>query len=239
MMNDEVLPEDRVKKWLKIIGVNTNRVKIYIQSLTHRSLARQINIKSRGNEQLEFLGDSILSFIITSYIYKNYEYFNEGKMAKIRSVLVSRKTLAELAGEIKIDQQILLSENEELCHGREKASILADSMEALIGAIYTDKGIDFAFNWVMDRYKKRIEKLIGTTKIMDYKTYLQEIVQADYSKLAKYRLIKSEGPDHDKSFYSVVVLDDKIVGKGKGKSKKESEQNAAKNTLKKLYNLKL
>ncbi len=239
MMNDEVLPEDRVKKWLKIIGVNTNRVKIYIQSLTHRSLARQINIKSRGNEQLEFLGDSILSFIITSYIYKNYEYFNEGKMAKIRSVLVSRKTLAELAGEIKIDQQILLSENEELCHGREKASILADSMEALIGAIYTDKGIDFAFNWVMDRYKKRIEKLIDTTKIMDYKTYLQEIVQADYSKLAKYRLIKSEGPDHDKSFYSVVVLDDKIVGKGKGKSKKESEQNAAKNTLKKLYNLKL
>jgi len=239
LMNDEVLPEDRVKKWLKIIGVNTNRVKIYIQSLTHRSLARQINIKSRGNEQLEFLGDSILSFIITSYIYKNYEYFNEGKMAKIRSVLVSRKTLAELAGEIKIDQQILLSENEELCHGREKASILADSMEALIGAIYTDKGIDFAFNWVMDRYKKRIEKLIGTTKIMDYKTYLQEIVQADYSKLAKYRLIKSEGPDHDKSFYSVVVLDDKIVGKGKGKSKKESEQNAAKNTLKKLYNLKL
>jgi len=238
-MNDEVLPEDRVKKWLKIIGVNTNRVKIYIQSLTHRSLARQINIKSRGNEQLEFLGDSILSFIITSYIYKNYEYFNEGKMAKIRSVLVSRKTLAELAGEIKIDQQILLSENEELCHGREKASILADSMEALIGAIYTDKGIDFAFNWVMDRYKKRIEKLIDTTKIMDYKTYLQEIVQADYSKLAKYRLIKSEGPDHDKSFYSVVVLDDKIVGKGKGKSKKESEQNAAKNTLKKLYNLKL
>jgi len=239
LMNDEVLPEDRVKKWLKIIGVNTNRVKIYIQSLTHRSLARQINIKSRGNEQLEFLGDSILSFIITSYIYKNYEYFNEGKMAKIRSVLVSRKTLAELAGEIKIDQQILLSENEELCHGREKASILADSMEALIGAIYTDKGIDFAFNWVMDRYKKRIEKLIDTTKIMDYKTYLQEIVQADYSKLAKYRLIKSEGPDHDKSFYSVVVLDDKIVGKGKGKSKKESEQNAAKNTLKKLYNLKL
>lgn len=239
MMNDEVLPEDRVKKWLKIIGVNTNRVKIYIQSLTHRSLARQINIKSRGNEQLEFLGDSILSFIITSYIYKNYEYFNEGKMAKIRSVLVSRKTLAELAGEIKIDQQILLSENEELCHGREKASILADSMEALIGAIYTDKGIDFAFNWVMDRYKKRIEKLIDTTKIIDYKTYLQEIVQADYSKLAKYRLIKSEGPDHYKSFYSVVVLDDKIVGKGKGKSKKESEQNAAKNTLKKLYNLKL
>ncbi len=238
-MNNEAVLEGRVRNWLKSIGVNTNKIKIYIQSLTHRSRARQINIKSRGNEQLEFLGDSILSFIITSYIYRNYDYFSEGKMAKIRSVLVNRKTLTELAREIKIDQQVLLSENEELCHGREKTSILTDSMEALIGAIYTDKGIDFTFNWVLERYKQRVEKVIGTTEIMDHKTYLQEVIQADYSKLAKYRLIKSEGPDHDKSFYSVVLLNDKIIGKGKGKSKKESEQNAAKNTLKKLYNLKL
>jgi ribonuclease-3 len=238
-MENKILQRTNVKSWLKSIGIDADDLKIYIQGLTHRSYARLINIKSRGNEQLEFLGDSILSFIITTYLYREYGYFTEGKMAKIRAFLINKKMLSEMAREIKIGRQILLSENEELCGGREKGSILADSLEALIGAVYIDKGIDFALNWVLDRYKKRIEKIIKKPGIMDYKTYLQEVIQADYSKLARYKLIKSRGPDHDKLFYSVVMLDDKIVGKGEGKSKKESEQDAAKNTLRKLYNLKL
>jgi len=238
-MESKRAQEINVKKWLNSIGINAGNLKIYIQGLTHRSHARQINIQSRGNEQLEFLGDSILSFIITSYLYKKYGYFTEGKMAKIRAHLIKRKTLSEMAEEIKIGQQILLSENEELCKGREKISILADSFEALIGAVYIDRGIDYAFSWLLKRYKKKIEQIIKTPEIMDYKTYLQEVIQADYSKLARYKLVRSKGPDHDKFFYSVVVLDKKIIGEGEGKSKKESEQNAAKNTLRKLYNLKL
>lgn len=238
-MKNKILQKTNVKSWLKSIGINAVDLKIYIQGLTHRSYARLINIKSRGNEQLEFLGDSILSFIITSYLYREYGYFTEGKMAKVRAFLINKKMLSVMAREIKIGRQILLSENEGLCGGREKVSILADSFEALIGAVYIDKGIDFTFKWILNMYKEKIEKIIKTQGIMDYKTYLQEAIQADYSKLARYKLVRSSGPDHDKFFYSVVMLDDKIVGKGEGRSKKESEQDAAKNTLRKLYNLKL
>ena len=238
-MKNKILQRTNVKSWLKSIGIDAVDLEIYIQGLTHRSYARLINIKSRGNEQLEFLGDSILSFIITSYLYKEYGYFTEGKMAKIRAFLINKKMLSEMAREIKIGREILLSENEELCGGREKTSILADCFEALIGAVYIDKGINFALKWVLKSYKKRIEKIVKKPGIMDYKTYLQEAIQADYSKLTKYRIVKSKGPDHDKLFYSAVMLGDKIVGEGEGRSKKESEQDAAKNTLRKLYNLKL
>jgi len=238
-MNDEGVLRSKVRGWLKSLEIDANDLKIYIQGLTHRSFARQINVQSRGNEQLEFLGDSILSFIITSYMYKKYSYFTEGKLAKIRAILVNKKTLSKIAREIKIDEQVLLSENEESCKGRNKMSILADSVEALIGAIYIDKGIDFTFDWVLGRYEERIEESVNEPEIKDYKTYLQEAIQADYSRLAKYRLVKSEGPDHNKLFYSVVMLNNKIIGRGKGKSKKESEQDAAKNTLKTLYNLSL
>lgn len=239
MNDDREVLEKKVRLWLRNLGVDASDLKIYIQSLTHRSYAHEKKIMSRGNEQLEFLGDSVLSFIITSYLYLNYGDLSEGKMAKIRSVLINRKTLFDIAREIKIDRQILLSGNEESCRGRKKISILADSVEALIGAVYIDKGIDFTFNWVLGRYKDRINEHIKTPEIIDYKTYLQEAVQADYSRLAQYKLIKSEGPDHNKSFYSVVMIDNKVAGRGRGKSKKISEQNAAKNTLKKLYNLDL
>lgn len=238
-MNDEGVLKRRVRDWLESLGINTADLKIYIQSLTHRSFAHQINIQSRGNEQLEFLGDSVLSFIITSYLYKKYSNFTEGEMAKIRAVLISRATLLKIAREIKIDQQLLLSENEESCKGREKISILVDSVEALIGAIYIDKGIDFTFNWVLKRYEDKIKENIKAPEIVDYKTYLQEAIQADCSKLARYKLVKSVGPDHNKLFYSVVMISDEIIGMGEGKSKKDSEQDAAKNTLKTLYNLNL
>ncbi len=236
--NGEIL-EKRVKSWLEGLGIDAKNLKVYIKSLTHRSYAHQEDMHSRGNEQLEFLGDSVLSFVITSYLYKKYGNFPEGKMARIRSTLVSRKALLEVAREIKIDKQILLSDNEESCKGRKKASILADSLEALIGAVYVDKGIEDTFNWVLGRFKEKINEYIKTPGIMDYKTYLQETVQADYSKLVKYRLVKSEGPDHNKIFYSVVMIGDKIVGSGEDKSKKSSEQDAARDALNKLYNLNL
>lgn len=236
-MGEEGILRSKVKEWLKSLGIEAGDIKIYIQSLTHRSFARQINIKSRGNEQLEFLGDSVISFVITSYLYEKYGYFSEGKLAKIRSILIDKKTLCKIANEIGIDEQILLSENEELSAGRKKDSILADSFEALIGAIYIDKGIEFTKNWVLERYEDKIEGRIKEPKIFDYKTYLQEVVQADYSRLVTYKVEKAEGPDHEKIFYSLAMLDDKVIGKGKGKSKKISEQAAAKKALKRLYNL--
>ncbi|HEY0087435.1 MAG TPA: ribonuclease III, partial [Candidatus Lokiarchaeia archaeon] len=179
------------------------------------------------------------SFIITSYLYKNFGYFPEGRLAKIRSLLISGKNLGDIAKKIKLDRQILLSENEESSKGRGKESILADSLEAFIGALYIDKGINFASQWFLGKFEDSIEEKTDNPKISDYKTYLQEIIQADYNKLVKYNIEKSEGPDHNKIFYSRAVLDDKIIGKGSGKSKKDSEQESAKNALKMMYDLKI
>jgi ribonuclease III len=236
---EEGLLRKKVKNWLIGLGIDPGDLKVYIESLTHRSFAREINIKSRGNEQLEFLGDSVLSFIITSYLYKNFGYFPEGRLAKIRSLLISGKNLRDIAKKIRLDRQILLSENEESSKGRGKESILSDSLEAFIGALYIDKGINFACQWFLGKFEDSIEEKTDNPKISDYKTYLQEIIQADYNKLVKYNIEKSKGPDHNRIFYSVAVLDDKIIGKGSGKSKKDSEQESAKNALKILYNLKL
>ena len=236
---EEGLLRKKVKNWLIGLGIDPSDLKIYIESLTHRSFAREINIKSRGNEQLEFLGDSVLSFIVTSYLYKNFGYFPEGRLAKIRSLLISGKNLGDIAKKIKLDRQILLSENEESSKGRGKESILADSLEAFIGALYIDKGINFASQWFLGKFEDSIEEKTDNPKISDYKTYLQEIIQADYNKLVKYNIEKSEGPDHNRVFYSMAVLDDKIIGKGSGKSKKDSEQESAKNALNILYNLKI
>jgi ribonuclease-3 len=238
-MDNEGVLRKRVRDWLESLGIEPKDLKVYIQALTHRSFARQINVQSRGNEQLEFLGDSVLSFVITSYLFNHYSHFPEGKLAKLRAILVNKKTLSKIAIRIKIDQQVLLSENEELCKGREKDSILADAMEALIGAIYIDAGTKFIKSWILQRYEERIENMINAPQISDFKTYLQEAVQADYSKLVKYKVTKADGPDHNKVFYSVAMLDNRIIGRGKGSSKKESEQDAAKGSLISLYNLDL
>ncbi len=234
---EEGLLRKKLKSWLISLGIDPLDLKIYLDSMTHRSFAKEINVLSRGNEQLEFLGDSVLSFIITGYLYNKYSYFSEGKLAKLRALLVSRKTLAFLAKKIKIDEQVLLSENEELSEGRNKESILADTFEAFIGAIYIDKGINFLNQWFFKNFNEFIDEKTKNPKITDYKTYLQEIIQAEYLKLVKYSLEKSEGPDHNKVFYSVAKIDNKIIGRGIGKNKKESEQEAAKNALKEMYNL--
>ena len=238
-MDNEGVLRKRVRDWLGSLGIEPEDLKVYIQALTHRSFARQINVQSRGNEQLEFLGDSVLSFVITSYLFNKYSHFPEGRLAKLRAILVNKKTLSKIAISIKISEQVLLSENEESCRGREKDSILADAMEALIGAIYIDAGIKTVSKWILQRYEERIENMINTPQISDFKTYLQEAVQADYSMLIKYKLMKSDGPDHNKVFYSVAMLNGRKIGKGKGSSKKESEQDAAKNSLISLYNLDL
>ncbi len=235
----EGLLRNRIRNWLIGLGIDASDLKIYIESLTHRSFAREIDVEYRGNEQLEFLGDSVLSFIITGYLYKNYSYYSEGNLSKIRSNIVSRRSLAAIAREIKIDRQILLSENEEFSQGRGKESIIADALEAFIGAVYLDKGIEFTVNWFVNRFRFFIENKIKSHKITDFKSFLQEAIQADYARLVKYAVEESEGPAHNKIFFSVAKLNNKIIGHGKGRSKKISEQEAAKDALKSLYKMEI
>jgi ribonuclease-3 len=230
-MYEEGLFTKKILFWLFKLKIIPNDLNVYYLSLTHRSFAHQINKESRGNEQLEFLGDSILSFIITTYLIEKYGSYAEGKLAKIRSYLIKESTLALYALEINLNEYVLLSENEEICDGRKKESIVADCFEAFIGAVYIDKGIDFAKKWFLDLFKPFIDESIKSPEIFDYKTYLQEIIQSKGLPLIKYKLASAEGPDHDKRFHSAAMLGDEIIGIGSGKSKKDSEQLAAKNAL--------
>jgi len=230
-MYEEGLFTKKVLLWLFKLKIIPNDLSVYYLSLTHRSFAHQINKDSRGNEQLEFLGDSVLSFIITTYLVGKHGNFSEGKLAKIRSYLIKKSTLSLYALEINLSEYVLLSENEEMCEGRKKESIIADCFEAFISAVYLDKGIDFTKKWFLDLYKPFIDESIKSPEIFDYKTYLQEIIQSKGLPLVKYKLASSEGPDHDKMFHSVAMIEDEIVGIGSGKSKKNSEQLAAKNAL--------
>ena len=235
----EGLLRNRIRNWLIGLGIDASDLKTYIESLTHRSFAREIDVEYRGNEQLEFLGDSVLSFIITGYLYKNYSYYSEGNLSKIRSNIVSRRSLAAIAKEIEIDRQILLSENEEFSQGRGKESIIADAFEAFIGAVYLDKGIEFTASWFINKFKVFLEDRIKSHKITDFKSFLQEAIQADYNRLVKYSVEESEGPAHNKVFFSVAKLNNNIIGHGKGRSKKISEQEAAKDALKSLYKMEI
>ncbi|MDD5658439.1 MAG: ribonuclease III [Actinomycetota bacterium] len=230
-MYEEGIFTKKVLLWLFRLKIIPNDLNLYYLSLTHRSFAHQINKDSRGNEQLEFLGDSVLSFIITTYLVGKYGNYSEGKLAKIRSYLIKKSTLALYALEINLSEYVLLSENEEMCNGRKKESIIADCFEAFISAVYLDKGIDFTKKWFLDLYKPFIEESIKSPEMFDYKTKLQEIIQSKGMDLVKYKLASSEGPDHDKMFHSVAMIKDEIIGIGSGKSKKESEQLAAKNAL--------
>jgi ribonuclease III len=230
-MYEEGLFTKKVLLWLFRLKIIPKDLNVYYLSLTHRSFAHQINKESRGNEQLEFLGDCVLSFIITTYLIEEYGKFPEGKLAKIRSYLIKKSTLALYALEVNLSEYVLLSENEEICEGRKKESIIADCFEAFISAVYLDKGIDFTKKWFLALFKPFIDESIKNPEIFDYKTYLQEIIQSRGLTLIKYKLTSAEGPDHDKMFHSAAMLGNEIIGIGSGKSKKNSEQLAAKNAI--------
>ena len=230
-MYEEGFFTKKVLLWLFRLKIIPKDLNVYYLSLTHRSFAHQIDKESRGNEQLEFLGDSVLSFIITAYLIEKYGNYSEGKLAKIRSYLIKKSTLALYALVINLSEFVLLSENEEICDGRKKESIVADCFEAFISAVYLDKGIDFTRKWFLDLFKPFIDENIKNPEIFDYKTYLQEIIQSKGLALIKYKLTSAEGPDHDKMFHSAAMLGNEIIGIGSGKSKKNSEQLAAKNAI--------
>lgn len=219
------------------LNIKFNNKKLLRRALTHKSFANEnadLNIKD--NERLEFLGDSVLSLSISTYIFNKYDYYKEGKLAKIRSVIVSAPVLAEKANELNLGRYLLLGKGEELSGGRNRDSILADTMEAVLGAIYLDKGFDFAFEFIISNFKLFITEVDNGNYIQDYKTMLQEVIQKNSNNRPEYEVVKEKGPDHNKEFYVVVNFENKELGFGKGKSKKEAEQEAAKHALKQLDN---
>ena len=220
-----ILPVEALEKKLKI---KFNDKKLIEEALTHKSYAME-NGGLPFNERLEFLGDSILNTAVTAYLFKRFPKEDEGKLSKLKSQLVARQSLVGWARELKIGVFLRLSESEDLTGGRERDSLLANVMEALIGAIFLDQGFEKAEAFVLKKFgnKKRIVET-------DYKSKLQEIIQKKHKIPPSYAVLGETGPDHDKTFEVEVLIKKKALGQGKGKSKKEAEQDAAHDALRGL-----
>lgn len=199
-------------------------------AITHSSYANQRK-DIKYNERLEFLGDSVLQLTITEYLFKNYKDKSEGALTKIRSLIVCENSLFEIAKGWNLGKYIYMSKGEESTGGRERVSIQADCVEAVIAAIYLDIGFDEVKKYILLIFDKTIQKAIKNEIIMDYKTKLQELLQKNGEVSIQYTLIRHEGPPHRRRFFINVFVNDEFKGEGCGFSKKEAEQVAARNAL--------
>jgi len=193
----------------------------------HRSVSNETGNKA-NNERLEFLGDSILGAVCATLLYRSYKDKSEGELAKIKAVVVSEDILSGIALRLEIDKMLLLGKGEEMSGGRTKKAILADAMEALIGALYLDSGYKSAFDFVIDCIQPEIDKVTGTNYHKDYKSILQEYCQREYRCYPEYVMVKRTGPEHDRTFWMEVRINNKVCGTGTGHNKKSAEQEAAK-----------
>jgi len=212
------------------IGVKFNNATLLQTALTHSSYAKQFK-DAQYNERLEFLGDSVLQLCITEYLFINYKNKSEGELTKIRSLIVCENSLYKVARKINLSEFIRMSRGEELTGGRDRISIQADAVEAVLAAIYLDRGIEEANKFILEKFMDIISKAIQNKIILDFKTKLQELLQVNGEVNINYELIKYEGPPHHRKFFVSVFVDNKEMGKGLGYSKKEAEQSAAKEAL--------
>ena len=201
-----------------------------LEALTHSSYSNE-NKNYPFNERLEFLGDSVLSIVISDYLFKKETKLPEGELTKIRANIVCEESLSEVSKNINLGKYMLLGKGDEATGGRERISILADALEAVIAAIYLDGGIKCAREFILTNMEKIINDSIKGKIFRDYKTCLQEVLQSNGENNIWYKLIEEKGPDHNKRFVMEVGINDTVLGVGEGKSKKDAEQVAAKCAL--------
>lgn len=209
---------------------------LYEQAFVHRSYLNESRDHMESNERLEFLGDSILSFVISDHLYRTYPDFNEGILTNLRSLVVNTKSLAESARELDFGSRLRLSHGEEESKGRENESLLANSFEAFIGALFMDQGIEPVSLFLQETIFPKIQKHVDAKTFKDPKSLFQEYVQSKKQPSPLYKVIGEDGPPHAKHFKIGVFVQDQLVGEGEGKSKQEGEENAAKQALEKLRN---
>ncbi|MCF7943954.1 MAG: ribonuclease III [Spirochaetia bacterium] len=211
----------------KLSGIRFRKLEFLNLAFSHRSYANEQLEEIDNNEKLEFLGDSVLGLVISEYLYTELQDMVEGDFARIKSFVVSEDSLAEVAKRIKVDNYILIGKGEEYSGGRNKKAILADCMEAIIGAYYIDSGYKPVKTFILNYLVPEINKVLENKHKKDYKTLLQEFVQKNFKTYPKYSVVKRTGPDHNKIFWVNVIIHGKEYGPGKGKNKKEAEQEAA------------
>lgn len=219
-----------MKELEKKLNYKFKNISYLENAVTHSSYANERKKHLKSNERLEFLGDAVLSIIVSYYIYLNCPDLPEGDLTKLRSSLVCEKTLCKFSKSLGVGDYLLLSKGETHSNGRRRPSILADAFEAIIASIYIDGGIDAAREFVLRFIIPEIEN--PEPKLFkDYKTCLQELIQKNREEYLEYVLVSESGPDHNKHFVIEVHLNNNVIGKGGGKSKKEAEQEAAREAL--------
>lgn len=218
----------------KSLGITFTDTSLLERAFIHRSYLNEAKHIRVSNERLEFLGDAVLSFLTSHFLYETYPDYPEGTLTNIRSSLVKTNSLAETAKTLHLGDVLKLSHGEEASGGRANPSLLADSFEALLGALFLDQGIDAAKVFLTKYLFTKTTDIIDKKAYIDYKSLLQEIIQQESRVSPTYHVTKSEGPDHAKTFWIQVTVGTTVLGAGEGKSKQEAEQAAAHAALEKL-----
>lgn len=215
------------KVFEKKLGVVFNDRELLLLALTHRSYVNEHRDVHEHNERLEFLGDAVLELITSDYLFKTYPDRPEGDLTSFRAALVRTESLAESAKEIGVGENMRLSKGEEDTGGRTKNYLLANALEAIIGAIYLDQGYESARDFVTIHLLKKLTDIVENRLDIDCKTKIQEIAQAKYKVTPSYEVVEEKGPDHEKEFTVIVKINEKEIGRGIGASKQKAEENAA------------
>ena len=221
--------------WVKLqaeIGVSFRDPTLLQQAFVHRSyLNENLDFTLGSNERLEFLGDAILGLVIAESLYRQSDSLDEGDMTKLRAALVRQDSLAQLALSMGLGDYLYLGQGEDKGGGRKRARNLACAMEALIGAVFVDQGFESAKDLVTRLFSHNVRKVVDQGLVIDYKSKLQELVQAQRQERPTYRVVEAAGPDHDKTFWVEVLVGGEFLGRGCGKSKQSAEKEAAKQAL--------
>ena len=213
------------------IGYKFKNIELLKTAFSHTSYAHER--KTESNEKLEFLGDAILEFTVSEYLYNKYKKLKEGEMTKVRASVVCEKSLHKIALKYHFDDLLYLGKGEKISGGNHKKAILADSVEAVIAAIFLDSGLEEAKKFILENLKEAIEQASKSVGQKDYKTVLQEKLQKHGTVHIEYSIIKEEGPDHDKTFVAEVKCNGKQLAVGQGNTKKQAEMEAARVALEK------
>lgn len=224
-----------LKIFEKKINIKFKNQKLLAQAMVHRSYLNEISDPTiHSNERLEFLGDTILSFIISEWLFEEFPNYPEGTLTNLRSNLVRTSTLAQIARQLHVGNYLQLSKGEKESGGAKNSSILADTFEAIVGAIWLDQGVKTTKKFIKEKFNPLIKKFSEKSELKDAKSLLQEKLQAESKQTPFYKTLREVGPDHDKTFTTGVYAGKKLLAEGVGKSKQEAEEKAAQVALEKI-----
>ncbi len=230
--------DERLLQLEAILGYQFRDRTLLVASLMHRSYyaGTEPNAVLRSNERMEFLGDSVLSLVVNHHLYDRYPEKTEGELTKMKSVLVSKQVLAHLANQIDLGSYVLVSDNAQRAGVSTMQSVLSDTMEAVFGAVFIDGGFEAARRCILKVLPDDLSEVVYKEDAINYKSLLQEYIQALHKVPPRYRVHSTTGPDHDKEFFVEVVVKGNILGQGTGKTKKYAEQEAAREAYRRLTN---